>query len=326
MDVLNQKVTEDYAIYNGDSTDVMTGIPDNSIDYSIYSPPFQSLYVFSDSERDVSNNSSGEQFWEHYQYIIKQNYRITKPGRLVSVHCINLPATLSHDGFIGLVDFRGDIIRKHLEEGFIFHSEVVVWKNPVVAMQRTKSIRLLHKQVKKDSSRSGMGIPDYILTFRKQGENETPIAGRLDMKKYAGERVIEDAFDQGTDKNGNKYIRTQNDIDEWSSINIWQQYASPVWDDIRQGNVLNKVEGRHEDDEKHITPLQLDVIERCLQLWSLPGETVFTPFLGIGSEVYQSIKSGRKGIGIELKESYYNLAVKNVDCAVQENKQMDLFE
>ena len=325
MKCKNQKVTSDYAIYNGDSVELMQEIPDNSIDYSIYSPPFQSLYVFSDSDRDLSNCKTADEFWTHYKFMIKEKLRITKQGRLTSVHCINLPTTLVHNGYIGLDDFRGEIIKAHQDAGFIFHSEVVIWKDPVVSMQRTKPLGLLHKQVKKDSSRSRMGIPDYIVTFRKQGENEDRIEGRFDNDLYAGEMKLEKPRDFGVDQNGNKFMRGEEDIKEWGSIDVWQNYASPVWFDIRQGNVLNRKEGRHNDDEKHITPLQLDVIDRCLQLWSKEGDTVFTPFLGIGSEIYMAVKRNRKGFGIELKESYYNLAVKNIEFAISERDQIELY-
>lgn len=325
MKCKNQKITNDYAIYNGDSVELMQEIPVNSIDYSIYSPPFQSLYVFSDSDRDLSNCNSDNEFWIHYKFMIKEKLRITKQGRLTSVHCINLPMTINRNGYIGIDDFRGKVIKAHQDAGFIFHSEVVIWKDPVVSMQRSKAIGLLHKQVKKDSSISRMGMPDYIVTFRKPGENMEKIKGRFDSDLYAGEMSLEKPREIGTDYDGNKFIRSEDNKKDWDSINVWQNYASPVWFDIRQGNVLNRTEGRHSDDEKHITPLQLDVIDRCLQLWSKEGDTVFTPFMGIGSEIYMAIKRNRKGFGIELKESYFNLAVKNIDSAINERDQLELF-
>jgi len=324
--VVDQVITNDYAIYHSDCVEGMQGIPDNSIGYSIYSPPFQSLYVFSNSDRDMSNCTDGGQFREHYKFLIKEHMRTMMPGRLVSVHCANLPTTKNHDGFIGIHDFRGDIIQLFQEAGFIFHSEVVIWKDPVVSMQRTKAIGLLHKQVKKDSSMSRQGIPDYVVTFRKPGDNVEPIAGRLKRDEYAGENTPPEPHGGYHDEEGRYVHRTADDLDDWSSIEVWQRYASPVWFDIRQGNVLKSYkDGRENDDQKHITPLQLDVISRCLQLWSNPGDTVLTPFMGIGSEVYSAVKMGRKAVGFELKESYWNIAKKNAQQAVMERDQNTLF-
>jgi DNA modification methylase len=312
--VLDQEIKDDYALYHGDCVEVIAGIPDNSVHFSIYSPPFESLYTYSNSERDMGNSSSTEEFWNHYRFLIAEQFRTMMPGRIVAVHCMNLPTTKGRDGFIGLRDFRGEIIRAFQDAGFIYHSEVVIWKDPVVAMQRTKAIGLLHKTIEKDSSQSRMGIPDTLVMFRKPGVNPIPIAGRFNIDEYAGEdkpEVAHDAF------NG--------EVDRWNSINIWQRYADPVWGDIRQSNTLNFREGRAEEDERHICPLQLDVIDRALQLWSLPGETVLTPFLGIGSEAYTAVKKGRKAIGIELKESYFNLAKKNVAHAIVERETRDMF-
>lgn len=325
--VIDQLITEDFAIYHSDCVEGVRGLPDNSVDYSIYSPPFQSLYVFSNSDRDMSNCASPEEFWRHYRFLIKEHMRTTKPGRLVSVHCANLPTTKNHDGFIGIHDFRGEVIRVFQEEGFIFHSEVVIWKDPVVSMQRTKALGLLHKQVKKDSAMSRQGIPDYVVTFRKPGENAEPIAGRLKREEYAGENMPPEPRISYTDEN-NRYVeRTKEQLDDWASIEVWQRYASPVWTDIRQGNVLKDYRnGKDADDGKHITPLQLDVIARCLQLWSNPGDTVLTAFMGIGSEVYSAVKMGRKAIGFELKESYFNVAKKNAVLAVEERNQRGLFD
>lgn len=311
--VLDQEITDNYSIYNGDSVDIIKGIPDESIHFSVYSPPFESLFVYSNSDRDMGNSDNTEQFWDHYRFLIKEQFRTMVKGRLVAVHCMNLPTTKGRDGFIGMRDFRGEIIRAFQDAGFIYHSEVVVWKDPVVAMQRTKAVGLLHKTICKDSAMSRMGIPDTVVVFRKPGENPIPIEGQLKLDEYAGTEppnVAKDAY------NG--------EVERWNSINIWQRYASPVWDDINQSDTLNFREGRDEKDEKHICPLQLDVIDRCLQLWSLPGETVFTPFLGIGSEAYMAVKKGRKAIGIELKESYFSLAKKNMKQASQ--IQLDVFE
>jgi len=325
--VIEQEVTEDYAIYHSDCVDGVKGLPDNSVDYAIYSPPFQSLYVFSNSDRDMSNCASPVEFWEHYKFLIAEHMRTMKPGRLVSVHCANLPTTKNHDGFIGIHDFRGEVIRAFQAAGFIFHSEVVIWKDPVVSMQRTKALGLLHKQVKKDSSMSRQGIPDYVVTFRKPGDNADPIAGRFKRDEYAGEDTPSEPR-LGYEDEGGRYVeRTQDQLDDWSSIEVWQRYASPVWMDIRQGNVLKDYRnGKDADDGKHITPLQLDVIARCLQLWSNPGDTVLTPFMGIGSEVYTAVKMGRKAIGFELKESYWNVARKNAAVAVEERNAPTLFD
>lgn len=312
--VIDQIITDEYSLYHGDSVEVVQGIPDNSIHFSVYSPPFESLYTYSNSDRDMGNSASTDQFWNHYKFLIAEQYRTMIPGRIVAVHCMNMPTTKGRDGFIGIRDFRGEIIRAFQEVGFIFHSEVVVWKDPVVAMQRTKAVGLLHKTICKDSSQSRMGIPDTLVMFRKPGENPIPVAGQFNLEEYAGTEPPDVAH--------NAY---NGEVERWNSINIWQRYASPVWYDINQSNTLNFRDGRHEDDEKHICPLQLDVIDRCLQLWSLPGETVLTPFLGIGSEAYMAVKKNRKAIGIELKQSYFELAKKNVASAIQEKAQLSLF-
>lgn len=300
MHVLNQEHTENYSIYHGDSCEIMPSLDMDSIGYSLHSPPFEGLYKFSDSERDLSNSERAI-FWQHYQFIIRELLRITKPGRLASVHCMQLPTSKGRDGFIGMRDFRGEIIRAFQDVGWHLHSEVCIWKDPVVAQQRTKSIRLLHKQLVKDSALSGQGLADYIVTFRKPGDNIEPIKGGID--KYIGSEKEPDQ---------NKWT-SANDSRNWYSIECWQRYASPVWMDIRQSRTLQYMQGRDAKDEAHISPLQLDVIERCCQLWSNPGDVVFTPFLGIGSEVYGAVEIGRKGIGIELKESYYRQAVKNLE-------------
>lgn len=277
MNVLNQTIKENYSLYNGDSCEIMTSIPDNSIHYSIFSPPFADLYVYSNSERDMGNCRSKSEFYEHFRFIVKELYRIMMNGRLVSFHCMNLPTSKQRDGFIGITDFRGELIRLFEECGFIYHSEVCIWKDPVIAMQRTKALGLLHKQIKKDSAMCRQGIADYLVTMRKPGENP--------------ERITH--------------------TDETFPVKVWQNYASPVWMDINPSNTLQRTSAREEKDEKHICPLQLDVIERGINLWTNPNDIVFTPFMGIGSEIYQALKMGRRGIGIELKESYYNQAVLN---------------
>lgn len=312
-DVIDQLITDDYALYLGDSCELLSGFPDESMGFGVHSPPFDGLYKFSNSERDVSN-SEGEQFWTHYGYIISELLRVTKPGRLHSVHCMNLPTSKLRDGFIGMRDFRGEVIRAYQAAGWYLHSEVCIWKDPVVAQQRTKSLRLLHKQIVKDSSMSGQGLADYIVTFRKPGENVEKIAGGF--KQFIGPENLEPSRA--------KYTRAD-DTRNWYSIEVWQRYASPVWMDIRQGRVLAYRGGREESDEVHISPLQLDVIERCIDLWSNPGDTVITPFMGIGSEVYCAVEMGRKGVGIELKPSYFRQAVENIKEARANRSDMPLF-
>lgn len=292
MKVLNQVIKDRYALYNGDSAEVMQGLPSDSMDYSIFSPPFESLYTYSDSDRDLGNCRNEEEFYQQFDFIAKELYRIIKPGRLISVHCMDLPASLNNDGFIGLKDFPGKLIKVFEKVGFIYHSRVTIWKDPVVAMQRTKALGLLHKQIKKDSAMCRQGIADYIITLRKPGENKELISH----------------------------------TNETFPVEKWQQYASPVWMDINQSNTLNRKSARDERDEKHICPLQLDVIERCIELWTNEGDTVFTPFLGIGSEAYQALKMNRNAVGIELKESYFEQAVKNCENALTSPVQLSLFD
>ena len=300
----NSVDNEWYRIERGDSCQLIKTIPDNSVHYSIFSPPFASLYTYSDHVEDMGNSKNYNEFFDHFKFLVKDLFRILKPGRNVSIHCMNLPTTKSHHGFIGIEDFRGDIIRLFQECGFTYHSEVCIWKDPVIAMQRTKAIGLLHKQVVKDSCMSRQGIPDYLVTMKKPGENEEPVIGEFDH--FYG--------DMDTFKSEGRL-----------SIDIWQRYASPVWMDINPSNTLQYMSARHEKDERHICPLQLDVIHRGIQLWTNPGDVVFTPFLGIGSEVYEAVKLNRKGIGFELKESYYDIAKQNIASVVQEKNQISLF-
>lgn len=304
---INQRATDDYAVYQGDCVEVTQGLPDNSIHYSIFSPPFSSLYTYSNSDRDMGNSRSDNEFFQHFQFLIKELYRVIKPGRLVSFHCMNLPTSKVHHGYIGIRDFRGDLIRAFEAEGWIYHSEVCIWKDPVVAQQRTKALGLLHKQLVKDSAMSRQGIPDFLVTMRKPGDNEEPISGGFTC--YFGE-LEEPDRGKFTDIMDNR---------NWYSIEVWQRYASPVWMDIRQSNTLQYRSAREEKDEKHIAPLQLDVIARGLELWSNPGDVVLSPFMGIGSEGFQAIKMGRRFVGIELKESYFQTAVRNLDTAVEES-------
>lgn len=308
---LDQVVCDDYAIYHGDACELIRGVPDNSVHFGVHSPPFEGLYKFTNSDRDVSNNEGGR-FWQHYAFLIGELLRVTMPGRLHSVHVMQLPATKGREGFIGMRDFRGDVIRAYEAAGWLLHSEVCIWKDPVVAQQRTKSIRLLHKQLCKDSNLSGQAMADYIVTFRKPGANEIAIAGELD--RYVGDLVdvSREAYERDAEK-----IRAEGrepwPYKQWVSIMTWQRYASPVWTDIRQSRTLQYRSARDEKDEQHISPLQLDVIERCVELWSNAGETVLTPFMGIGSEVYVAVQAGRRGVGFELKDSYWRQAVGNLE-------------
>lgn len=292
MKVLDQKSGENWVLYNGDSCEILAGIPTASIHYSITSIPFASLYTYSNSERDLGNSRNYGEFAEHYQYLGKEWYRVMMPGRLVSIHCMNLPAMKERDGFIGVKDFRGDVIRWMQACGFIFHSEVCIWKNPVVEMQRTKALGLLHKQIRKDSAMSRMGIPDYIVTFRKPGINPEPL----------------------------DHTQENYSVDHWQQVAspIWDEYPAPVWWDINQSATLQRKSARTEKDEKHICPLQLPVIERCVELWSKEHEIVLDPFDGIGSTGYQALKMGRRHVGIELKESYFKQAALNLEAAERE--------
>lgn len=307
--VIDQVITEKYAIYNGDCVEVVGGLDDASVDFCIYSPPFASLYTYSNSDRDMGNVKDDEEFFAHFQFLVKELYRVMRPGRIMAVHCMNLPASKTRDGFIGIKDFRGDLIKAFQSEGFIYHSEVCIWKDPVIAMQRTKALGLLHKQIKKDSAMSRQGIPDYLVAMRKPGENEKPVEG--EFTHYVGDNPP--AGFQGFQYDDGRWYYLPGP--ENTSIDVWQNYASPVWDDIRQTNTLQFQEARENDDERHICPLQLDVIERAMQLWSLPDDVVLTPFMGIGSEAYMAVKMGRRAIGAELKPSYFKLATRNMQLA-----------
>ncbi len=330
INAVNQVITDNYAIYEGDSCELIRAVPGDSVHFGIHSPPFEGLYKFSSFDRDISNNEGGA-FWEHYAFLIQELLRVTKPGRIHSVHCMQLPTSKRRNGFIGMRDFRGEIIRAYEDAGWLFHSEVCIWKDPVVAQQRTKSIRLLHKQLAKDSSISGQGLADYIVSFRKPGENECAIHGPLSqwIGAQPGEEGGLDISREAYDRHAAETLAQGKQpwpFEQWKSILVWQRYASPVWSDIRQTRTLQYRSARDEQDEQHISPLQLDVIERCIDLWSLPGETVLTPFLGIGSEVYSAVEMGRKGVGFELKPSYFRQAVKNIAAlGTKEQPAADLF-
>jgi hypothetical protein len=299
--VTEHKSGDGWDLYMGDCVESIKQLDDNSIHYSIFSPPFASLYTYSNSDRDMGNSRTQQEFFDHFQFLATELHRVMMPGRLISFHCMNLPSSKERDGFIGIKDFRGDMLRIFQSAGFVFHSEVCIWKDPVIAMQRTKAIGLLHKQVRKDSALSRQGIPDYLITVRKLGCNLEPVAGVI--TEFVGE---------------NPPQKTGNQIKD--SINIWQRYASPVWMDINPSDTLQYRSARSNEDERHICPLQLGVIRRALQLWSNPGDLVLSPFTGIGSEGYCSIQSGRRFVGFELKPSYFNCAVKNL-TEVANNRQ-----
>lgn len=310
MKVINQVLTEEYSLYHADTVDVARSLDSNSVGFSVFSPPFETLYTYSNSDRDMGNSDSSNQFWDHYKFLIKEQFRVMEPGRLVAIHCMNLPTSKTRNGFIGVRDFRGEIIRAYADAGFYYHSEVCIWKDPVVAMQRTKALGLLHKTIKKDSSMSRQGLPDYLVIMRKPGENMKPISGVLNH--FVGEDVPVNFKEIQYGDGRSAYVEANIDA---SPIDIWQRYASPIWNDIRQTNTLQFKTARASDDERHICPLQLDVIERALQLWSMPGDVVWSPFMGIASEGYVSVQLGRKFIGAELKASYFDLAVRNMEQA-----------
>lgn len=302
MAVLNQASGRDWKLYNGDCIEVCRGLPTDSLHYSIYSPPFESLYTFSDDPRDLSNCRDSETFWTHYRFLIAEMYRVMMPGRLISIHCMQLPTSKLRDGFIGLRDFRGEIIRAHQEAGFIYHSEVCIRKDPVSAMQRTKSIGLLHKQVCKDSCLSRMAVADYVVDMRKPGDNPEPVAGPFENYYGTDSKVPPHAPDEESGHIAGSY-----------SVKVWQRYAEPVWMDIAQSDVLTHRTARDEADERHISPLQLTVIRRRVDLYSNPRDIVFSPFAGIGSELYVALEMGRRGLGAELKRSYFDQAVRNLE-------------
>lgn len=317
MAVKEQTITEKYAAYNGDCIEVMAGMRPESVHLSIYSPPFGGLYHYSSNERDLSNCDSYEQFFEHYGFVVQELARITMRGRCTAVHCMDVPS--GNSGSDHLRDFPGDIIRLHEKHGFNYIARHAIWKEPLAVRNRTLQKNLAHKTVVDDSNNCGVASADYLLIFRKAGANSVPIAHPTGLTEYAGERIVPaDVLSY----RGWPGKQTENRFSHW----IWRQYASSFWDDIRIDRVLPFQGGRDEDDEKHVHPLQLDVIDRVIALRSNPGEVVFTPFMGVGSEVYGAVCAGRLGIGAELKPSYYRQAVKNLAAAAaMEQQQDDLF-
>ena len=312
MAVSEQKHTDRYAIYCGDCLEVMPKIKAESVHLSVYSPPFGGLYHYSSSERDLSNCRDYEQFFEHYAFVVRELSRLTLPGRMTAVHCMDVPS--GNSGTDHLRDFPGDIIRLHEHEGWRYIARYAIWKEPLAVRNRTMAKNLAHKTIVEDSSRCSVASADYLLVFRRKGENKVPIAHPVGMLEYAGERRPPTDVLKYRGWTGNQI---ENRYSHW----IWRQYASAFWDDIRIGRVLPFRQAKDEEDEKHVHPLQLDVIDRVMQLWSNPGETVLTPFMGVGSEVYAALCAGRRGVGTELKQSYYRQAEKNVAIAHEGKRQ-----
>jgi DNA modification methylase len=288
MSCIDQVITDRYTAIHGDCIEALADLPDQCIGYSIFSPPFASLYTYSNSPRDMGNCRSDAEFFGHLDFLIAQLRRVMMPGRDVSFHCMLMPASKERDGYIGLKDFRGDLVRAFQKHGFIYHSEVTIWKDPVTAMQRTKALGLLHKSVRENAAMCRQGIPDYLVTMRTPGEQ--------------AQRVTHDDY----------------------PVDLWQKVASPVWMDINPSDTLQYRSAREHDDERHICPLQLEVIRRGVQLWTNPGDIVLSPFMGIGSEGFVSLEMGRRFVGVELKKSYYDQAVRNLEAATKESAQ-DLF-
>lgn len=310
--IFDKTERDDFVAYHADTVEVAKGLEDNSVHFSVFSPPFASLYTYSASERDMGNARSYEEFFAHYAFLVAEQFRVLKPGRLLAAHCMLLPTSKTHDGYIGLRDFRGDLIRAYQAAGFVFHSEICIWKDPVTAMQRTKSIGLLHKQIKKDSCVSRQGVPDYVIVMRKPGVNADPVTH----------------------------------TNETFPVEQWQRYASPVWASsggvdaegflrscnphdadrggIDQTETLNARSAREHDDERHLCPLQLEVIRRCIGLWTNPGDVVWSPFMGIGSEGVIALEMGRRFVGAELKASYFKQAVANLQSATAQLKMVGL--
>lgn len=321
MAVKDQKVTDQFAIYNGDCIEVMAAMPDESLHLSIYSPPFGGLYHYSSDDRDLSNCKDYEEFFEHYTFVVRELARLTMPGRMTAVHCMDVPASNTGKGD-SIIDFPGDIIRLHEREGWRYVARYSVWKEPLAVRNRTMMKSLAHKTIVDDSSKCSVANADYLLVFRRKGDNPVPIAHPVGLLEYAGERQMPAELFKYRAWKGNQI---ENRFSHW----IWRQYASAFWDDIRMQRVLPFKDSRDPDDEKHVHPLQLDVIDRILTLWSNPGEKVFTPFMGVGSEVYAAVCQGRLGIGVELKASYYRQAVMNVEAAASgrrlDDENLELF-
>lgn len=316
MACIDQKIADRYAIYNGDCIETMKTLPDGAVHLSVYSPPFGGLYHYSSNERDLSNCRDYKQFFEHYAFVVRELARVTMPGRITAVHCMDVPA--SNSGCDHLIDFPGDIIRLHEAEGWRYTCRYAVWKEPLAVRNRTMSKNLAHKTIVDDSSRCGVASADYLVCFRRAGTNLVPISHPRGLFKYAGERQIPGEL---MEFRGHKGNQIHNRYSHW----IWRQYASAFWDDIRIGRVLpfSPSNDGSDQEEKHVHPLQLDVIDRIVQLWSNLGETVLTPFMGIGSEVYSAVSAGRRGVGIELKPAYFLQAARNAEAATKVDPEAD---
>ena len=300
---------KNFCAYNGDCVEVTSKLPDESIDFMVFSPPFANLYIYSDDIRDMGNCKDEQDFFNQYNFLSEQLYRILRTGRLMAVHCKQIVRYKGRDGVAGWTDFRGDLIRHYESHGFTYHSEVVIWTDPVLEMQKTKTQRLLYCQLRRDASHTGIGMPEYLLIFRKWDESKE--MDEIPIRHF---------------KNADEAKKAGGDLSQVMPLETWQRYASPVWFDIRRTDVLNARIAREDRDEKHLAPLQLEVIERAIELWSNPGEIVLTPFMGIGSEVYEAVKMGRKGIGIELKKSYFDTAIQNIKNLEAEMEQPTLFD
>jgi DNA modification methylase len=308
MSVIDQTITDRYAAYHGDCMEVLPTLPDESVHLSVYSPPFCGLFHYSSSERDLSNARSYEEFFDHYEFVVREIHRLMLPGRITAVHCMDVPKDGAN--IAGYRDFPGDVIRLHERCGFEYLPRICIWKEPLAVRNRTMAKALAHRQIVEDSTLTNVASADYLIPFRKKGENPIPVTHPVGLLGYAGERKVPGDL---LKFRGWKGKQTGNRYSHW----IWRQYASCFWDDIRLSRVLPYTEARDGDDERHIHPLQLDVIERCVVLWSNPDETVLTPFMGVGSEVYGAVANGRRGVGVELKPTYYRQAVKNLEEAGQ---------
>jgi DNA modification methylase len=316
MAVIDQVIANEYALYNGDCIEVMKSLPPDKAHLSIYSPPFGGLYHYSSNERDLSNSGDYEEFFDHYRFCVRELFRVTMPGRITAVHCTDIPT--SNCGKDHLVDFPGDIIRLHKDEGFDFIARHTIWKEPLWVRNRTMTHNLAHKTIIEDAAYAGVASADYMLIFRKRGGNPVPVENPTGLDRYAGEEPIPPDILKYRNWAGKQI---ENKYSQW----IWRHYASSVWDDINMGRVLPFQDCREPDDEKHVHPLQLDVIERVVLLRSRPGELVLTPFMGVGSEVYGAVINGRRGIGVELKTSYFRQAVKNMETAHAPARAGELF-
>ena len=314
MAIKDQTITDTHALYNGDCVETMKALPENSVDLSVYSPPFAGLYIYSSDERDMSNCIDRKEFFRHYGYCIDELARLTKPGRINAVHCMDIP--LSNKGCDAVFDLPGEIIRLYEDRGFEYGGRRVIWKEPLMVRNRTMMKSLHHKTLCEDSTRNSIANADYLLMFRRKGENKIPVSHPTGLHHYAGETPMPDNL---LHMRGMEGDQKQNSFSQW----IWRQYASSVWMDIRIDEVLSFKEAADPEDERHCHPLQLDVIERAVVMWSNPGEVVLTPFMGVGSEVYGAVVNGRKGIGIELKESYYRQAIRNLSKIKQAAKEED---